>query len=179
MSNAHTQQSDTPDAPPEVLARQAKSRALTPQTAELIGAKEYVDDAGHTQPFGQQTMTKRDEAARSARMRAEAFVGGTPHAGIDPAKVALIKGRNYPDAPAMDVELGDRTPAFVNWLFATHPEDAKIRYAYRDIWPTSLPAEWPPIRAKKTEAAAPRRPRKVPSRAKPEAAVSATATPTV
>lgn len=132
-----------PEAPLEVQQRQAKARALTPQTAELIGSKEYQDDAGRL--IDTNAVTKQNVAAKAARLRAESYAGGTPVAGLTPTKVAEIKGRDYPQAPKMDCELGDRTPAFVNWLWANKPADAKVRYAYRDIWPTALPlATWPP-----------------------------------
>jgi hypothetical protein len=140
-----SEQSDTPDAPPEVLARQAKSRALTRETADLIKSPDFVDDGGRTIKLGIDPVTMADIAARKARTRAEAYVGGTPVMGLTPAEVATIKGRDYPEAPAMDVELGDRTVAFVNWLYAHHPADAKVRYAYRDIWPTVLPLDWPKV----------------------------------
>lgn len=150
-----SEQSDTPDAPPEVIARQAKTRALTPQTAELINAKEYQDDSGKTVTIGASRATKADASARYARERAEAYAGGTPVIDIATKVVAAIKGRDYPSAPKMDIELGDRTPAFVNWLWATKPADAKVRYAYRDIWPTALPAMWPPTLPGKAKRARP------------------------
>jgi hypothetical protein len=140
---------DTPDTPPEVLAAQAKSRPLNAQTAELIGATEYVNDAGKlTGLAAAQAKGAAASAARKARNRAEEFAGGEPIAGIPDARVIEIKGINYPGAPKMDPELGDRTLAFVNWLWANKPEEAKVRYAYRDIWPTSLPATWPPAAKK-------------------------------
>lgn len=46
---------------------------------------------------------------------------------------ATIKAKRYADAPPMDAAAGDKTPAFVNWLFDNHPEDASIRYAGRKI----------------------------------------------
>lgn len=33
----------------------------------------------------------------------------------------------------MDPAMGDKTPAFVNWLYANHPEDAAKRYANRIV----------------------------------------------
>ncbi len=44
-----------------------------------------------------------------------------------------VKSKTYPDAPAMDPAMGDKTPAFVNWLRANHPEDAAKRYANRIV----------------------------------------------
>lgn len=134
---------DTPDTPPEVLAAQARSRPLNRTTAELIEAKEYVDESGHLQPVTF-VPSRSDAAAKDARQRAEAFMGGEPLRGISVDAVATVRSRSWPDAPAMDPEIGQRTPAFVNWLWANHPKDAKIVYAYKDIWPTALPANWPP-----------------------------------
>lgn len=52
---------------------------------------------------------------------------------IPVSKVDPIKSKTYPDAPAMDPAMGDKTPAFVNWLYANHPEDAAKRYANRIV----------------------------------------------
>jgi hypothetical protein len=138
-----SQNTDTPDTPPEVLAAQAKSRALTPQTADLLGSKEFVNEGGQLTGLSAAQAKGAASAAKKARTRAEVYAGGTPIAGLSVEQVNAIKGRGYPAAPKMDKELGDRTPAFVNWLWATHPADAKVRFAYRDIWPTSLPNVWP------------------------------------
>lgn len=35
------------------------------------------------------------------------------------------------DAPMMDPAAGDKTPAYVDWLYANYPEDAARRYAGR------------------------------------------------
>lgn len=43
-----------------------------------------------------------------------------------------LKLRTYPDAPKYD-HRGDKTPAFVDWLFANHPHDAEVRYLNRKI----------------------------------------------
>jgi len=52
---------------------------------------------------------------------------------VPASKVDPIKSKTYPDAPAMDPAAGDKTPAFVNWLYAHHPEDAAKRYANRIV----------------------------------------------
>lgn len=134
---------DIPDTPPDVLARQSASRPLTHETAQLIGSKAYLNEGGKMVGDGYTEMVRQNSAALKARQRAEAFVGGSPLKGIPEAQVFEIKGRAYEDAPAMDPETGDRGTAFVNWLWANHPADAKVRYAYRDIWPTALPEHWP------------------------------------
>lgn len=138
---------DIPDTPPDVLARQSAARPLTPQTAELIGAKSYMNDGGKMVGDGYTEMVRQNSAALKARQRAEAFVGGSPLKGIPEAQVFDIKGRAYEDAPVMDPETGDRGTAFVNWLWANKPDEAKVRYAYRDIWPTALPEVWPAVAA--------------------------------
>jgi hypothetical protein len=38
----------------------------------------------------------------------------------------------YADAPAMDGNLGDLTPQFVEWLYLNHPYDAAVRYSARN-----------------------------------------------
>jgi hypothetical protein len=151
-----SQNTDTPDTPPEVLARQGKSRALTPETAELAGTKTLVDGSGRVHDLGESARSPAN-TEKKAKVRAEAYAGGTPIRGLSVEQVNEIKGRGYEDAPKMEPELGDRTPAFVNWLWSRHPEDAKVRYAYRNIWPTTLPPVWPPKAkaVKKTETATP------------------------
>lgn len=42
-----------------------------------------------------------------------------------------LRGLAYPDAPKMDPNTGDLTPAFVEWLYLNHPYDAAVRYAAR------------------------------------------------
>lgn len=37
----------------------------------------------------------------------------------------------YPGSPAIDPAAGDKTPAFVDWLFEHHPDDAAERYVNR------------------------------------------------
>lgn len=135
------EKTDTPDTPPDVLARQGKSRALTRETAELIGTKEFVDGNGKLTQDG---VIHVDFKAREARQRAEAFAGGYPLMGLGSDQIAGIKGRAYTEAPPMSPETGDRDPEFINWLWSNLPDEAKVRYAYRDIWPTRLPDIWPP-----------------------------------
>lgn len=135
--------SDIPDTPPEVLAKQSRSRALTGETAQLLGAKDILTEDGKVSDATRRASAV-NAAAKDARQRAEAFAGGSPHAGLTIAAVAEIKGQCYEAEPKMNPETGDRTEAFVNWLWATHPHHAKVRYAYRDVWPTALPKAWPP-----------------------------------
>lgn len=44
------------------------------------------------------------------------------------APVSKIKSKGYAGAPPMDPDMGDKTPAFVDWLYENHPEDAARRY---------------------------------------------------
>ena len=52
--------------------------------------------------------------------------GRTLDAPVDPNK-----SKEYPDAPPKNPDAGDKTPAFVNWLYENHPKDAELRYAGR------------------------------------------------
>lgn len=136
---------DIPEIPPEVLAR--KPMALTPQTAALIGGTEYMDDSGRAAGRAIPSNPKRFEAARIARQRAEAYAGPAPLAGLSPEQIDAIRGKSYPDLPKMDLAVGDRTEAFVNALWAKYPWDAAKRFGgSRQIWPTELPKNWPPVR---------------------------------
>lgn len=146
---------DTPDTPPEIVARQSRNTALTPQTAELIGAKAYQRDDGKMSDEAAREHT-RSAAAKDARTRAEAWAGPTPMRGVPESVMDALRGNEakgilpkvWEDAPEMDSTLGYRTPKFVNWLWAQHPHDAALLYAYKDIWPTALPQNWnPPKRA--------------------------------
>jgi len=129
------EKSDVPDIPEEVLNR--KPTALTPFAAETINAKKYMDEGGRMIETVRVQKTSSDKA-RLAREAAEEFSGPNPLAGTTPEQVAAIKAKNYPDLPAMDVDIGDRSQSFVNALWSKYPKDAVIRYAYRNIWPT----EW-------------------------------------
>jgi hypothetical protein len=36
-----------------------------------------------------------------------------------------------PKAPKMDIQLGDKTPAYVDWMFKYKPNEAKVRYGIK------------------------------------------------
>jgi hypothetical protein len=146
-------QTDTPDTPPEVLARQSRSTPLTQTTAELIGAKAFQRDDGKMSDEAKRKHL-RTAAAQDARKRAEVFAGPTPLKGISEDVVAAIRSATFDDAPKQDPTLGFRTQAYVNWMWANHPHEAVILYAYRDIWPTLLPKHWVPSLAAKVVALA-------------------------
>lgn len=43
-------------------------------------------------------------------------------------KMRALLAKQYPGAPAMSPELGDLTPAFVEWLYLHDPQTAATRY---------------------------------------------------
>ena len=43
------------------------------------------------------------------------------------------------DPPAQDPTMGDKTPAYVEWMFKNKPEEAKKRYAGRKVLGVHLP----------------------------------------
>jgi len=51
----------------------------------------------------------------------------------DAKLVPITLSERYPDAPAIDPEAGDKTPAFVDWLTTHHPKDAEERYRGRKV----------------------------------------------
>lgn len=133
---------DVPDIPPHIAAR--KAIGLTPLGAEqskstmvLLGDDGVTDLAA---PSRRQKVTPSMEAARQ---KAQRYAGGTPCRGLSPDQIETITNRDYEDAPKMSF-MGDRTQKFVDWIWAKHPWDAKVRYATRLCWPDTLPAFWPP-----------------------------------
>lgn len=74
--------------------------------------------------------------ALKAKAAAEKAIPAEPLAGLTREQIEQFRSRSYTGAPKMDGMLGDRTPAFVNWLYKNHPKDAAVRYYARDIWPT-------------------------------------------
>jgi len=142
------QGSAEPEVPPEVAAR--RPIALTHIAAEDGGAQEQsglttVGQSGRAPvhaprgtmtPNQARTAKARATKAKKAVAAAVQAIPAEPLAGLTRAQIDEIRGRTYPGAPKMDGELGDRTPAFVNWLYKNHPQDAAVRYYARDIWPT-------------------------------------------
>jgi len=47
------------------------------------------------------------------------------------APVSAIRAKTYEGSPPLDPDAGDKTPAFVDWLYENHPEDANLRYQTR------------------------------------------------
>lgn len=136
--------SDIPDIPPEKLAR--KPLPLTAETADLLGEKKYMADGGETIDLGAKSR-RPDLAAIAVAERAEKYSGPEPLRGLKADQIATIKALELPDMPKMDAQLGDRTEAYRNALWARAPWYAAVRYAYRlKTWPTKLPASWPPKR---------------------------------
>jgi hypothetical protein len=52
---------------------------------------------------------------------------------------AAEKAREIPPAPEQDPRYGDKTPAFIKWMFANHPEEAKKKYGGRVIQGIRMP----------------------------------------
>jgi len=47
--------------------------------------------------------------------------------------------QDVPPAPEMDPRLGDKTPAYMEWLATFYPEDFKKRYAGRKVMGERMP----------------------------------------
>jgi hypothetical protein len=135
------QTSVTPEIPPEIQNR--RPVALTHAAAEDGSAqpRDGLTDAGKSGRINPglaryMEQKKAGKKGQTARQKADALFASEPLRGMPAAAIEEVRGRTYDGAPEMDGNLGDRTPAFVNWLFKHHPKDAAIRYAYRSIWPT-------------------------------------------
>lgn len=130
-----TEKTDIPDTPPEVLAR--KPRALTAETSQLRpDSVRFGEDGKVVEPRTEQSIADTRRKVKAAEL-AEAYAGGEPLFGLDETQIRAIKSKNYPGAPKMNV-IGDRYQPFVDWLWNNHPEDAKVRYAYRNVWPETF-----------------------------------------
>lgn len=138
-----TEKSDIPDIPAAVAAKQRKAIALTPETAEIVGEKTYMNEAGDLiQPGGR--VLRVDSVSRAAAQKAEEYAGPEPLRGLTKEQIEAIKMLDAPDLPRMDPRTGDRGEVFRNALWAKYPWYAAVRFAYRaNTWPTILPASWP------------------------------------
>jgi hypothetical protein len=54
-------------------------------------------------------------------------------ASYQPVPNALKRNMTVPDAPRMDPKLGDKTPAYVEWMYRWFPVDAEARYRGRKV----------------------------------------------
>lgn len=145
---AQNQKSSEPETPPEIASR--RPVALTHIAAESGQASErpglttvgqsgrmHIDEnVPRGTPGLQRTAKARAAKAAKAAAAAAKAMPAEPIAGLKREEIEAIRGKTYPKAPKMDGTLGDRTPAFVNWLFKNHPQDAAVRYYARDIWPS-------------------------------------------
>jgi hypothetical protein len=60
-----------------------------------------------------------------------------------------------PPAPEMDVRLGDKTPAYIEWLAKYNPEEFKKRYAGRKVLGERMPPVITDIKLPKAKPMAP------------------------
>jgi hypothetical protein len=54
-----------------------------------------------------------------------------PAEAVTAEETRRVRGLTYATAPALEAELGDLTPVFVEWLYLNFPYDAAVRYAGR------------------------------------------------
>ena len=145
MNTSQTQQAAVdPDIPSAIQKRGPV--ALTPIAAESTHGARSVEGLTLPGASGKTTLNaglaahnakrQANTKAKKAKAAAVAAMPANPLQGLTAAQIEEVRSRAYPKAPPMDPNLGDRTQAFVNWLFKQHPKDAAIRYAYREIYPT-------------------------------------------
>lgn len=162
-----------PVTPPEVAAKQAQARVagetipelqskapaepapagvLTPEQkriaeleAELARMKgQPVPATRAAQTAPKELAAPIDPPAHLERQPGTGFVKpGRGDDFMDPMKL-----RTYPDAPKYEQGMGDKTPAFVDWLFANHPDDAERRYYGRKLPGRSYDERMAEVRAR-------------------------------
>lgn len=122
-----------PEIPPEVQNRMSRENAVWSEPGAPEGA-------GFHDPL--QTLVKDFDASPEACAKARKAIAAVCRErkialGDDnmPMPLVLREGpmrsllaKKYNKAPAMDGDLGDLTPAFVEWLYLNHPSDAATRY---------------------------------------------------
>jgi hypothetical protein len=81
---------------------------------------------------------KRRHVPRSGQPNIVKFQA--PPEGKPPVEVlAAEKAPEIPPAPEQDPRYGDKTPAFIAWMFANRPEEAKKKYGGRVIQGIRMP----------------------------------------
>lgn len=128
--NANTtppQMQETATAADDVSPDKQRIAWLEAQLAALKGGGQHASPIAETGP-GKPLAKPVDYPRSIAKEEGTGFIRPSMGDGfIDPQKL-----RTYPDAPKYD-ERGDKTPAFVDWLFANHPKDAEHRYFGRKL----------------------------------------------
>jgi hypothetical protein len=109
---------------------------LTPAQTMLIDflAKEKL---GLVKRKGKHQRHRRREVSQEAPtiLKFQAPPEGKPLVEV----FAAEKTREIPPAPEQDPRYGDKTPAFIKWMFANHPEEAKKKYGGRVIQGIRMP----------------------------------------
>lgn len=152
---------EIPDAIRSRLSKSNRPAGFAPRSpeAEEDNAKEEVQELGKPRdlrkffkalaaalkvakpirPVTETKDVKRGEEwfreVRTINVPVELTVGadGLPYAAeaVSAEETHRVRALNYKDAPKMDPQLGDLTPAFVEWLYLNKPYDASVRYFSR------------------------------------------------
>ena len=135
-----------PVVPPEVAARQGRIRTAgedpTPSTSATVGTEAPRVESETVAPFAtvtpaepvaerELTELERLQAENAELKRRLAMRHPVASAVEAPAHEPLSETYADEGAPAMTPEAGDKTPAFVDWLYQHHPEQAQARYGFR------------------------------------------------
>lgn len=134
-----------PVVPPEVAARMARTRvagedptAVASVTVATETQPPFVPvtpvsvPPSPPEPESELDRLRRENAELQRRLSMRHAAPVVPLAVAAPvASDGTMEGYQKEGAPALDPHFGDKTPAFVDWLYAHHPKEAEERYAYR------------------------------------------------
>jgi hypothetical protein len=138
------------DIAPEIPAAYANRRtAISAESAALFPDHQPLGTDENGNPITRKAGTLSPNAQRAKDLAME-YAGFDPLQGLTEEKIKVARAKKYTNGPRPTIQLGDLTREFVNYVWATDPRNAAIRYGARinagdERWPTVLPANWPPV----------------------------------
>ena len=132
----------TPATPPEEEEEKTPIANLAPLFKKLaVGFSErkfyktIIEEKDVKQKIAGSKATEWVRQKREVKIEVGMILGndGLPYCteAIPADETKRVRAKSYKDAPPMEANLGDLTPAFSEWLFLNHPYDFAVRYAAR------------------------------------------------